>query len=77
MNESESRPLQTRLNKVESALAHHQYDYEALNQVVIEQQSLLVKLQQRVAQLEDTLNGISQSLPVEKRDLADDKPPHY
>lgn len=63
------------IQKFEAAIAHQQRDYEALNEVVIEQAKQLVALRRQVLQLETTLRAISDQLQA--GDWQDEKPPHY
>ena len=65
-----------RINKLESAIAHHQREYELLNQVVIEQGELLDKLRRKLTTLESSLKSVEDRLP-DDRNLADERPPHY
>ena len=62
---------------MEAAIAHHQRDYDQLNQVVIEQAKQIIQLQRRVERLELHCKQLDERLPDEDRDLLDDKPPHY
>jgi SlyX protein len=68
--------LESRLTSLESTLAHHQREYEVLNQVVIDQSGEIEKLQRRLGRLEAMLHDVRQHLP-NQRDLEDEKPPHY
>jgi uncharacterized coiled-coil protein SlyX len=63
------------IQRLEAAIAHQQRDYEALNEVVVEQAKQLVALQRQVLQLETTLRAISEQL--QSGDWQDEKPPHY
>lgn len=77
MQTPEIEVLQARLLQVESALAHHQYEYDALNQVVIQQAAQIERLQRQLSNFESSLKSVEQLMPGEKSDLADEKPPHY
>lgn len=68
--------LQDRVTKLESALAHHQYEYDALNHVVIEQSERIEQLTRRLDRLEADLRDVREHIPDE-RDPVDEKPPHY
>ena len=76
MDEHQGRSAEQRLVDLESTLAHHQREFEQLNQVVIEQTGLLEKLQRRVERVEATLEGLMERLP-DAQDASDEKPPHY
>lgn len=65
-----------RVMGLESAIAHQQREYELLNQVVVEQADLIVKLERRLKELEASLKSVEGRLP-EDRDLVEEKPPHY
>lgn len=67
----------SRLTALESALAHHQRDYEQLNQVVVEQASVIDKLQRHIVHLETVLKNVMAQLPSEQRGPEEEKPPHY
>lgn len=68
--------LLERVTSLESALAHHQREYDLLNSVVVEQADVVAKLQRKLASLEASLKSVESRIP-EDRDLADEKPPHY
>jgi SlyX protein len=71
-----SREPDERIMQLEIQLAHAQHMLEQLNQVVTEQ-ALKVD---RVTSLIQRLNGKVEDLKFgneEKRDLLDEKPPHY
>ena len=65
------------MTELESALSHHQRDYEQLNQVVVEQASVIEQLQRRIVHLETLLKNVISQLPSEQRGPEDEKPPHY
>lgn len=73
---SDLQRLEARTESLESALAHHQREYDLLNQVVIEQAQLVEKLTRRLTQLESTIQTVREQLP-DDRDPAEEKPPHY
>jgi len=62
-----------RLAVVESAYAHLERNYDALNSVVVAQGKLLVRLQKRLEQLDVTL----QSQESERGPAHNVSPPHY
>ena len=70
--------LEERLARVETVLAHHQRDYDALNSVVTEQANLIDRMRhqlERMAQRVEILHQAQgESMP---RSLEDDRPPHY
>ena len=68
--------LQERVFALETALAHHQREYDQLNEVVIEQAESLELLHRRLQKLEATLEDVRERLPDE-RDPMDERPPHY
>lgn len=70
MNEKE---LLERIEKLESHQAHLEHQYDELNQVVVEQEKTIRKLQvqlQRVAQSVETAE-------LERIKATNPKPPHY
>ena len=68
MNESASR-----LEKIESHLAHLERQYEELNQVVIEQSRVLARLQKEHAKV----SGAVETMEMERISANNTKPPHY
>ena len=62
-----------RLEKLESALAHLEHQYEQLNQVVIEQGRLLTRLQKEYVKTSDAV----QTMELERIRANNAKPPHY
>lgn len=64
-----------RLNNVESALAHLQKDFDALNEAIL----MYAKRFEKIQGLLDQLSGQVQELrPTEPAtDPLDEKPPHY
>ena len=65
--------LETRLLKVESALAHLEHQHEELNQVVVTQSRLIARLQKEVARASDAM----ESQELERIRANNQKPPHY
>ena len=51
-------------------------EYDALNQVVIEQSERIEQLTRRLDRLEADLRDVREHIPDE-RDPVDEKPPHY
>jgi uncharacterized coiled-coil protein SlyX len=70
MTESDLRP---RLEQAEAAVAHLERNYDALNEVVVEQGKLLARLQKRLEQLGETL----QAQELDRIRGTNAKPPHY
>jgi len=62
-----------RLEKIESALAHLEHQYEQLNAVVIEQGRLLARLQKEFAKTSEAV----QTIELERIRANNPKPPHY
>lgn len=70
--------MESRVTSLESPLAHHQHEYDSLNQVVIDHANELGELQRRIDQLQASLQRVFQEMsPTPARDIADEKPPHY
>ena len=65
--------LATRLEKLESSLAHMERVYEELNKVVIEQGRVLSRMQSQQKQVSESL----QSIELERIHSTNPKPPHY
>lgn len=65
--------IESRLAKVEEALAHLQHDYDALNKVAIEQGRQLTRV---LRQLDDLKGRVSQH-ELERIRENNTKPPHY
>lgn len=70
----ESKSDRERIVDAEMALTHLQHDYDALNQVVLEQQKTIDGLMLKIQKLEAKVQTNSDP---EVRDAADEKPPHY
>ena len=69
--------MEERMTTLESSLAHHQHEYETLNQVVIEQAAQIDKLHLQLAKFESIIRNLAQQMPEEPRDLSAERPPHY
>ena len=63
-----------RIVDAEMALTHLQHDYDALNEVVLDQQKAIEALTLKIQKLEAKVQTNSDP---EVRDAADEKPPHY
>lgn len=64
-----------RITELESTLMHLQNDYDALNEVVLENANRLEKMSAMIQQL--TARIESASGDTAPRKLEDEKPPHY
>lgn len=67
---------QERITNLESALAHHQREFELLNQVVVAQAAAIEKLERKLHSIESNMQTVESRLSDE-RDPMDEKPPHY
>ncbi len=63
----------TRLQKLESALAHIEHQHEQLNQVVVEQARTLARLQKEIARASEAM----ENQELERIRANNQKPPHY
>lgn len=72
MSESQSAK---RLTNCESALAHLQNDFEALNEAVLLQAKQIERLQAAIEKLTEQIED--SKTPQTPRDPVDEKPPHY
>lgn len=72
----ETKTESQRITDLEAALAHHQREYDLLNQVVIEQAAKIERLERRITSLESNLEVVESRLPDDRDPLAE-KPPHY
>ncbi len=68
-------PMQ-RVTELEIQLAHTQRVVEQLNEVVTEQSKQLDRVMRSVTRFEEKLDDFKYKIE-EKRDLLDEKPPHY
>lgn len=62
-----------RLEKIESHLAHLEKQYEELNQVVVEQARIIVRLQRETGKISETVG----TMELERVRATNSKPPHY
>ena len=74
--EAELASQKERVTGLESTLMHLQNDYDALNEVVLENANRLEKMSSMIQQLTARLESVS-SNDVAPRKLEDEKPPHY
>ena len=70
-----SDPMEQRLEKVESAIAHLQHDVDALNTSLLNQLRRLQEFESRFTRIEHELITFGET--PEKRDPAVERPPHY
>ena len=71
---SESRSNRDRIVDAEMALTHLQSDYEALNEVVLEQQKTIEQLSIEIQRLQ---TKVESNADPEVRDAESERPPHY
>lgn len=64
-----------RIINLEIRFAHQDEFLNQLNQIVVEQQKTIERLQKDIIDLKRNINSESGVAPT--RSLADDKPPHY
>lgn len=62
-----------RLHRIESSLAHLEHQYDQLNQIVIQQEKLLGRLQSMV----DRVDGTLREFELNQARDNNAKPPHY
>jgi len=71
---NESKSDRDRIVDTEMALTHLQHDYEALNEVVLEQQKTIEQLSIDIQRLQTKVEANSDP---EVRDAESERPPHY
>ena len=64
-----------RINNLEASVMHLQKDYDALNEVVLENVLRIEKLTKTIQGLTDQIQSLSE--PRAKRSAEDEIPPHY
>jgi SlyX protein len=64
-----------RLIDIEVKLAHQEHALDEVNQVLMDQQAQLMRLEQVCQSLVERLRGMSDETATDERD--NDKPPHY
>lgn len=69
--------LEARIDRLETALAHHQRDYDALNDVVTKQANDLDRLRATLRRMTERIDTLQTAAETTPRTLEDDKPPHY
>ena len=65
--------VDSRLQKLESALAHIEHQHEQLNKVVVEQARVLARLQKEIARASEAM----ENQEMERIRANNQKPPHY
>lgn len=65
-----------RITELEIQLAHTQHLLEQLNEVVTQQASKVDRMTRLMATMQENLDDLKYKTE-EKRDLLDEKPPHY
>lgn len=73
---SNEHPLERRLVAMEELMTHLDRVLQELNEVVLNQQQRLERLETRWSRMANELEIVSQHV-TEPRTLEDDKPPHY
>ena len=71
-----SASREKRITELEIQLAHTQHLLEQLNEVVTEQASKVDRVTRLIATMQEKLDDLKYKTE-EKRDLLDEKPPHY
>ncbi len=66
--------MEARLVEIEIKLSYAEDTLEALNRTVFRQQEQIDQLQQLVIRLSNQLQDMA---PPERRDLGEERPPHY
>lgn len=72
---SETPSLSNRVVELELLVTHLQYDLEALNGALVDQQKQIDALQRVIARLDDRVKRLDEE--DETRDPVAEKPPHY
>ena len=75
MSPSEQQSIESRLERIESALAHLQHDVYSLNTALLGYFSRLQEMDSRFVRLEHELHTFHDA--TEKTDAELDRPPHY
>lgn len=73
MSRAEHSPEAQRQAALEAALAHLERNYDSLNAVVVEQGRILVRLQKRLEQMNETFK----MQDLDQPSAHNVKPPHY
>lgn len=72
---SSSESVNARVIELETVVAHLQHSFDQINQVILRQQSEIDELRQLLGCFEARLTEFAES--PEKRDAAQERPPHY
>jgi len=76
MSESELKPtVESRLEKIESVLAHLQHDIDSLNASLMNHFRRLHEYESRFGRIEGELQMLND--PTERPDPSSERPPHY
>ncbi len=68
-------PIEARLEKIESALAHLQHDIESLNASLMNHFRRLHEFDSRFGRIEGELQMLTE--PTDRQDPGAERPPHY
>lgn len=71
----QQQSIESRLERIESALAHLQHDVDSLNTALLGYFSRLQEMDSRFVRLEHELH--SSNDPTDRTDAESDRPPHY
>ncbi len=71
----QQQSIESRLERIESVLAHLQHDVDSLNTALLGYFSRLQEMDSRFVRLEHELHTFND--PTEKTDAELDRPPHY
>lgn len=72
-NNQTNELLQQQIDDLQSRLSHHEDLLQALNAVIVSQDTAIIGLQQKLIQNQDKLDDVAYSL----ESSANEKPPHY
>jgi len=73
--EHQQQSIESRLERIESALTHLQHDVDSLNKALLGYFSRLQEMDSRFVRLEHELHTFNDA--TEKTDAESDRPPHY
>lgn len=71
----QQQSIESRLERIESALAHLQHDVDSLNSALLGYFGRLQEMDSRFVRLEHELHSFND--PTERTDAELDRPPHY
>ena len=72
---NQTHSIESRLERIESALAHLQHDVDSLNSALLGYFGRLQELDSRFVRLEHALH--SSNDPTDRTDAESERPPHY